>query len=229
MLVFVLILYFSAFLASEVSGHEIAVTGAAIAQVKPQYATIQITISSMSRKASEATEKTAKKHKRIVQALQDVEMLDIQTQTFRVEPKFNRDDRKKNAEFLGYRAEHNLLVSMRDIRLVGEVVDAAMKAGANNVGSVRFHAEVTDSLQEAVLAVAVSQARGRAEAIAAAAGGHLGELIELSTRDAAKAMRRDIPSSAMSYLRTGTVIMPGATNVHVVVLARWKFVQNADQ
>lgn len=208
--------------------HEIAVTGSAVAAVEPKYATINVRISSQSKKAAEATRRTAEIHQNVVNAIGELDVLDVRTQDYRVAPQWKRDERNQPEKFLGYVANHTVLVSLSEIEIVGQVVDAAIQAGAVDVGSIQFHAEITDSLRQATLDAAVGQARSRAETIAAAAGGSLGELIEVSTADAARAMRMEIPrgyTMADCCAGSPTRITPGAKRIEFTVLARWRFVE----
>jgi hypothetical protein len=70
----------------------------------------------------------------------------------------------------GYRAINTIEVRVDDITRVGEVIDAAVKAGANTVGDIRFDLKERDAVEREALKKAVADARARAEAIAAGAG-----------------------------------------------------------
>jgi uncharacterized protein YggE len=208
--------------------NEVAVTGSAATFVKSFYVTVHINISSLSKKAAESTRRTAELHGSILSALNSIDVLDIHTQEYRVAPRWEQDDKGRNKKFLGYQASHSVIVSLSDTENIGQVVDTAIQAGAKNINSINFHYEVPESLQQILLAESVDQARERAETIAAAAGGRLGDLIEISTQDAARAMRREIPSEVqVSYCRVvgGTRINPQGRNVRMVVLGRWKFIE----
>ena len=73
-----------------------------------------------------------------------------------------------------------VLVEVRNIDSIGKVIDAALDAGATNVGSVGLYASNTDAARRDALKEAVAKARADAEAVAAAAGGSVGALLELS-------------------------------------------------
>jgi uncharacterized protein YggE len=212
--------------------NEVAVTGSAAAYIKSFYVTVHINISSLSKKAVESTRRTAELHGSILNALNNIDVLDIHTQEYRVAPRWERDDKGNPKKFLGYQASHSVIVSLSDTENIGQVVDTAIQAGAKNINSINFHYEVPESLQQILLAESVDQARERAETIATAAGGRLGDLIEISTQDAARAMRREIPSDVqVSYCRVvgGTRIYPRGRNVRMTVLGRWKFIEEGKQ
>ena len=64
--------------------------------------------------------------------------------------------------------------------LIGRAIDAAVQAGADEVQSITFSSSRYEALRQQALAVAVGNARRDAEIMARAAGGRLGQLIEVS-------------------------------------------------
>jgi uncharacterized protein YggE len=70
----------------------------------------------------------------------------------------------------GYRAVNSIEVRVDDIGRVGEVIDTAVKAGANTVSDIRFDLKDRDAVERDALKKAVADARARAEAIASGAG-----------------------------------------------------------
>ena len=87
---------------------------------------------------------------------------DVQTDKYHVRPVWNRNDNGERKDFLGYEADHRLIVRVEDLAVVGDVVDAAIGAGAKDIGSVKFHANATDSLEQMALEAAVRQAHTKA-------------------------------------------------------------------
>ena len=61
-------------------------------------------------------------------------------------------------------------VQLKDMTLVGKVIDLAFGAGANTLNGVSFSASDTDAARKEALKAAVEQARSKAEALAEAAG-----------------------------------------------------------
>lgn len=224
----VLTLCFVLLFARSVSASRIAVTGKAVAYVEPEYVTVQVTISTLSGRAADAVERMKDTHDRVLSALKDLDVMSVYTKGSRVEPKYKQDERRRNTEFLGYQANLHLVVRMKSVEMVTEVMDAAVKAGAKKVSSVEFHAEVPDSLQNAVYAAAMSQARSRAEAMAAAAGGQLGKLVDVTTQEAVRATRDDSRGDILVITVSGERF-PGARKMSVIVLTKWQVVQDAGE
>jgi len=79
-----------------------------------------------------------------------------------------------------YHAQHTLNVTVREIDQTGEVINGAVSAGANVIHGLNFGiADETTMTNEARLA-ALADARDRAEQIAGAIGGELGEVVSIS-------------------------------------------------
>jgi uncharacterized protein YggE len=73
---------------------------------------------------------------------------------------------------------------VRDLAKLGDLLDAAVKAGANNINSIQFDlADKTQALSQA-RAEAVKTAKTQAEELANAAGIKLGEIQSLQYYDA---------------------------------------------
>ena len=64
---------------------------------------------------------------------------------------------------------------------MGRVIDAALAKGANEISSLQFFSSKADSARSVALAAAVADAKAQAEVMARAAGGSLGQLLELNT------------------------------------------------
>jgi uncharacterized protein len=111
---------------------------------------------------------------RIVDALRKagVAKADIQTSEVSLSP---RMDENGNA-VAGYTATNSVTVTIRKIADAGDVVDAAVGAGANQVYGPNLLASDQDAAYRKALAAAVAEARTKAEALARASGVSLGRV-----------------------------------------------------
>jgi uncharacterized protein YggE len=71
---------------------------------------------------------------------------------------------------VGYRATNNVVVTVENVARVGDVLDAAVAAGANTAGGVRFAIKDEGDLRQRALQAAGQAARAKADAIAASLG-----------------------------------------------------------
>lgn len=95
---------------------------------------------------------------------------DIQTSSYEVNV-INEYDRNDNLIGVqGYEVRTALTVTIRDLAIVGSVLDQAVGAGANEVGAIRFYVENTDAAASQARVQAIENARAKADEMAAAAG-----------------------------------------------------------
>jgi uncharacterized protein len=135
-----------------------------------------------------------------------------------------------NLRDTGYIANNSVRVTLRrpeQLGLVGRIIDTSLAAGANVITGVNYEARQTNDAERDALAEAVADARARAEAIARAAGGSLGDLIEITTQPARGiGYEYAIPTSggARRSAYAPTTITPREIDVRQFVVARWRFV-----
>lgn len=71
---------------------------------------------------------------------------------------------------VGYQASNNINVTVRALSRAGEYIDAAVDAGANVAGGIRFAIDDTTGLRKQSLELASRDARNKADSIAAGLG-----------------------------------------------------------
>jgi len=101
-----------------------------------------------------------------------VQPKEIQTSNLEVA---SRDDEGKKLP--GFRVSNLVTVSREDPTTVGELLQAAITAGANQVGSLRFFVADPAKVQQRGLELAYQNARSKAESLAALANQSLGEVV----------------------------------------------------
>jgi hypothetical protein len=100
---------------------------------------------------------------------------DIQTTAFNVYPMQQYDERGQISGTT-YVVENTVNITVRDLAKLGKLLDATVKAGANNIYGISFDVEDKSVAIEQARELAIQDAREKAEAIAAASGVELGEL-----------------------------------------------------
>lgn len=96
---------------------------------------------------------------------------------------------------------------------VGEVLDAAVSAGANSVEGVTFGLRDPTSVQEEALEDAVNDAMGKAEVISEAAGVTLGRILSISEGGASPVPIAESRLYFAADVATTTPIVPGDVEV----------------
>lgn len=159
----------------------LSVNGNARVTAAPDIAYITIGVRSESAKAAEAVASNTAQAEAIIAALgaMGVEPKDIQTSGFNIYP---QDEWGPEGQRTGVRyvVENTLYVTVRDLAKIGELLGAAVDAGANTIYGISFDIEDKEVLIAQARAQAVENARGQAEELAKAAGVELGEIQSIS-------------------------------------------------
>jgi uncharacterized protein len=134
-------------------------------------------------------------------------------------------DYREGQQIVGYSANASLTARIWEIERLPVVIEAALAAGASDVGNLRFGASDEREAQDEALRRAVAGARHDAEVLAEAAGGGLGTLIEINTpQSVVRQANRAMEFSAADA--RGPQITPRKIVVIANVNARWVFVEN---
>jgi len=197
------------------------------AQLTPDRAAVYIGVQTRASTANAAARDNAQRQRAIIDAIValGIPRDQISTENYTVAPDSRYDQQTQRTTVTGYVVSNVVRVEVRRIEQVGTVLDTALAKGANQINSLDFFSSSTDSARHQALAQAVVRARSDAEAMARAAGGTLGALVELGTADMGPrpVFRMDV--SAMAAQRVATPIEPGQQRIQVNVTARWLFVR----
>jgi uncharacterized protein YggE len=217
----------------------IAASAVGETRVTPDRAILQVTVDSRGESAARAGALNRDTQQRVIAAVkaQGVAAPQIRTSGYRVSPEYAEPERGKAPRVTGYRATNTIHVEVRRIDGLGEVIDAALAAGATNIGSVGLYASNTDSARREAVEQAVAKARGEAESAARAAGGTLGTLAELTIDPGAvpRPLLQSVVVTGAAGMVGGergvapsyTPVEPGESLVVAVVRVRWQFVPGA--
>lgn len=151
----------------------ITVTATASLNVEPDMAEISLGVVSRESTAADAQAQNTEKVKEVVETLKGLGVAEtsIQTTEFYIYPEY--DYGAGEERLIGYSATTYLKVSDLPIEKAGSVITECVKAGINNVNSLRYFSSVYDETYQKALEQAVADARVKAEGLAAAAGAEL--------------------------------------------------------
>lgn len=198
------------------------------ARYTPDRATISIGVQTRAPTAAKASADNATKQRAVIDAIHAQGVAPDQMSTvnynLNAEQVYNPQAGDKAPRVTGYVATNTVRVEVKKIDQVGALIDAAIAKGANDVSSLDFHASAPDSLRRVALADAYKQAVADATVLARAAGGQLGELIELSTGGAGDAQPQPIYRMSALAGKAPTPVSVGETTLNVTLMARWRFV-----
>lgn len=206
----------------------VAATGTGDTRLVPDRAMVSVAVETQGETAAKAGADNAARQTQVIDAVKaiGVAAAQIRTSGYNVFPEYaQRSD--KGPRVSGYRAHNTVQIEVRDIALVGKVIDAALGAGATNIGGVNLFASSTDAARKDALQKAVAKAKTEAEAVAVAAGGSLGALLELTIDPVGnpQPMGRGMVMAAMAGAAPSpTPIETGEIVVTASVRVRWQFI-----
>ncbi|MEJ2265708.1 MAG: SIMPL domain-containing protein [Anaerolineales bacterium] len=116
----------------------------------------------------------------------------------------------------GYTVTNTVQVTIRDLNKVGQILDQAVQAGANDVSGVTFAIENPSKLQADALGQAVSDAQNRATALAQSSGVQLDNVIDITQMTGSSPVPV-IASAAQLANNTSVPIQPGLVEVHLQI------------
>ena len=132
---------------------------------------------SLARANADATARMAKVMATLEKA--GIATKDVRTTRYSVE--VQRSFEKSSAGVvIGYRVTNQVLVTVRDLRRLGGLLDQVVAAGANDVGPLSLEKDDTSAERARALEWAMSDARARASVLAKAAGASLGEALQVT-------------------------------------------------
>lgn len=210
----------------------ITVSGRSGMEATPDVAKITIGVSTRATTPLEARQANAEAMAATLEAVKalGVEEKDIQTSNMNMWNTYG-----DYGTVTGYRMNTDLTILVREIEKAGEVVDAAISAGSNELGGVEYLVSNRDELYNAALTDAVELAREKAEALAAASGKTLGMVKKVTeTSQAAATLRKYAAEASMAdssangvMERAGTAIQPGSTTISAEVQVVFALVEPA--
>ncbi len=161
--------------AAEPGKSEISVSGSGSINVNPDVAYVSLGVSTQDASAKTALENNNTIMENVVSAIKEMGIAerDIRTTNFTMYESYDYMVVSGRDKATGYTVNNGLTVVVRDIDQLGDLLGVAADAGANSFSGIEFSLLDNASVYKEALALAVQEAAGKAEAIAAALGGTL--------------------------------------------------------
>lgn len=148
----------------------ISVDGAGQVLAAPDMATVSLGVVTTGKNANLAQAENAQLVAEVNSALAGLGILtkDMQTDRYAFNPVYTNEG--NGSKITGYRVSNNITVTVRDVNMVGKVIDTALQHGANSVNFLNFDLKDPTAARKVALQKAIGDAREKAEIIAAALG-----------------------------------------------------------
>lgn len=183
-------------------------------RVVPDMAEIVIGVTSQDPDAKVCQEQNTEAVNALIETLKSMAIAEtsIQTSNYQLS---TQNDWNNNGEIIGYEMRAELTV--RDIALerVGDILAAAVAAGANEISSVSYLSSQYDAGYQEALQLAVEKARQKAQVLAEAGGCTLGAVAEITeyTDDQAARYQNSSASVMRGGMGAAADMMPGEISI----------------
>ncbi|MDQ4044527.1 MAG: SIMPL domain-containing protein [Chloroflexota bacterium] len=150
----------------------ITVEGTGTVDLAPDTAEVTFGVLTQNESLESAQDENSRRLQAVIDALTAAGIAeeDIATSEYMVYP-INEYDRDGNLVGIqGYEVFSSVTATIRDLSIVGQVLDNAVGAGANEISSISFYVENTDEPAAEARRMAVENAREKADELAEAAG-----------------------------------------------------------
>lgn len=164
------------------SKRTVSVSGTGSVTLEADNATIILSVITKGKEVAETTEENAKK----MTAVQDVIIKSgiqkdcISTQNFSVYQESHYDNKSGKQVYDDYRVTNQIKILVKNISKVSEVIDLALKSGANQLSSLDYGVTDTEIAKTQARLLAIQQAKESANLLAGASGAKLGKVLSIS-------------------------------------------------
>lgn len=151
---------------SEKNHNRLKAFGKGSINVKPDAAEVVIGVITENIKLEAAQEENAKTTQRVIDSIKAIGVLPkyIQTQNYNIRPTYDYIDGKQVLR--GYEVSNSLKVFIRNIDFVGEIIDIAVKNGANTISGISLIVSYQTKYYYEALRLAVVDSQNKASVIA---------------------------------------------------------------
>lgn len=202
--------------------------GEAEVKAEPDLARISLAIETRSNSAEQAVEENARLANAVFEALSGFGLTEDEIKTGSYQLYSYREwfeERLSSEELITYQVSNEVVVSTSRIDEVGEIIDLAIRSGANNINYINFELENPQELQLQALKTATEQAKKKAEAIAESADERISGLFRIQeerTEYIPFVVRQD-GLAEEAAMGAPTPITPDEVTVKAMVKAEFSF------
>jgi uncharacterized protein YggE len=159
----------------------VSVMGNGIITGTPDQATIYVGVRTDATTSAEALTDNNEQMTALINTLKTAGVVarDIQTSDFSIYPRYN-DGTNGELRVIGYEVSNSVHITVRDLTKLGTILDAAVRAGSNQVSGISFGFSDPAALVDQAREQAVANARANAEQLATLTDAELGAVVTIS-------------------------------------------------
>lgn len=188
----------------------------------PDIATIRAGVVTQAPTAAAALTANAQQMTRVLAALKaaGVAERDVQTATISLNPQYRYAENQPPV-ITGYQASNSVSVKFRDIARSGNILDALVREGANQIDGPNLSIDQMEAAQDEARTDAVKRARARADLYARALGMRVDRLVSLSEGLDGGGPGPVPVMMARLEAKDSTQVVPGEQRVGVTIRVRF--------
>lgn len=219
----------------QTKGPVISVSATGIVRSAPDLAVLDAGVTTVAPTAQAALTENARKMDGVIKQLRSMGVAanDIQTSGINVHPQYNYPGRQTSGlenvpRIVGYNASNRVQVRYRDLDRLGALLDALVKAGANQINGPFFQIEEGDAAVRAARDKALAEAEAQARYYAAKMGGGTPRLLSITEGHRQQMYAQDIMVTGMAVQEARaapppppTPVAPGEVTTSVIVTAQY--------
>jgi len=160
----------------------ISVNGEATVQAEADRARFNLGVEARSKTLADARERVNQAAARVLKLTDELEIerRHVDTTGGSIRPEYQYNKLRSGREFIGYFVQRSIVIELRDLSLIGTVMERAVDAGINQVNPPQLLSSRDNEFRRKALELAAADARANANALATGAGVQLGSLHSLS-------------------------------------------------
>jgi uncharacterized protein YggE len=199
----------------------VTVTGDSTVQAQPDTAVVTVGVVTQDASASAAQSENASKTEAVVRAVKAAAGAgaEVKTAGYSLQPQYVYKEGAPPT-ITSYVARNAVTVTTVTLERVGAIIDAATRAGANNVDGLAFTLRRDESARAQALSAATREATAKARTVAEALGGRVVRVIEV--QEGGSIVRPLVTNDSSNFIRAraaqdATPVEPGSLDIHAQV------------
>jgi len=189
----------------------------------PDLATIRAGVVTQAPTAAAALSDNANRMSAVLSALKraGIQPRDVATANVSLQPQYRYEDNKPPV-ITGYQATNNVSIRFRDIAKSGQILDALVAQGANQIDGPNLSLDQPDAALDEARVDAVKRAQARAELYAKAAGLSVSRILTIAEGGEIAGPPPPMPVYRMAAAKAAdTQVLPGESDVTVTITVRF--------
>ena len=195
----------------------VMVSGEGVVTAVPDQAWVRIGAESRAKSSKDAQARNAEAMTAVQQKMTTLGIPKDAVRTLAIDLQMEYDYANGKQTPRGYVARNTIEVRVDDFAKLGDVLDAAVGSGATNLHGLRFDVKRREALEREALQLAVANAMGRAEALAAGARRSIDRVLRIEESSVSRGGEMPVMAMRMKAADAGTPVAAGELEIRAQV------------